>query len=285
MGVLAGLVFAPLASANHVWGNSAGAYHWAHTTASFTLPLGDNVGSAWDSYLRTASTDWSVSTRLDTAVVGGKAGSLCRAQTGRVEVCAKKYGNNGWLGIAQIWVSGNHITKGLVKMNDTYFNSSTYNKASWRAMVMCQEIGHTFGLGHQDEGFNNPNLGTCMDYTNDPARNDSVGNNLKPNAHDYGLLEEIYAHLDTTNTVAQSTGSTKARGLAVGQLVSLPFGITVPSVQLPELPADLGDNPANWGQEISSSVNGYASVFAKKVGDEQVLTHVFWAEPREHAEH
>ncbi len=33
---------------------------------------------------------------------------------------------------------------------------------------MCQEIGHDFGLDHQDENFNNPNLGTCMDYTNDP---------------------------------------------------------------------------------------------------------------------
>jgi hypothetical protein len=36
---------------------------------------------------------------------------------------------------------------------------------------MCQEVGHTFGLDHQDENFNNTNLGTCMDYTNDPSTN------------------------------------------------------------------------------------------------------------------
>ena len=27
-----------------------------------------------------------------------------------------------------------------------------------------QEIGHTFGLDHQDENFSNANLGSCMDY-------------------------------------------------------------------------------------------------------------------------
>ncbi|MDZ4225879.1 MAG: hypothetical protein U1C66_00110, partial [Patescibacteria group bacterium] len=260
-------------------GNSNGAYHWARTANPFTLQLGDNVSSTWDSYLNTASTDWTQSSVLDTSVVAGKAGSRCNAQTGRVEVCAKKYGKNGWLGIAQIWISGNHITKGLVKMNDTYFLTSAYNKASWRAMVMCQEIGHTFGLGHQDEGFYNPNLGSCMDYTNDPARNDGLGNNLKPNAHDYDVLEQIYAHLDTTTTVVQSSTSSRARGTALGLGGSLPFGLSVPEIQ--PITLDLGDDPKNWGVEISRSVNGHASVFAKKVDGEQVLTHVFWAEPQE----
>jgi hypothetical protein len=106
-------------------------------------------------------------------------------------VCNAKYGNNGWLGIASIWISGSHITQGTVKMNDTYFNTATYNKPSWKQMVLCQEIGHTFGLDHQDENFNNQNLGTCMDYSNDPARDDGQGNNLHPNAHDYNQLAHI----------------------------------------------------------------------------------------------
>src|SRR3989344_8585733 len=94
---------------------------------------------------------------------------VCRATNGRVEVCNSKYGNNGWLGIAQIWVTGGeHITQGVVKLNDTYFNKSPYNTPAWRNLVMCQEVGHTLGLGHVDEIFNNTNLGTCMDYTNDP---------------------------------------------------------------------------------------------------------------------
>ncbi|MEK7215504.1 MAG: hypothetical protein AAB289_07915, partial [Chloroflexota bacterium] len=51
---------APRAEADHSWGN----YHWARTANPFTLTLGDNVSSAWDSYLATASTDWSLSVVL-----------------------------------------------------------------------------------------------------------------------------------------------------------------------------------------------------------------------------
>jgi len=86
-----------------------------------------------------------------------------------VEVCNAAYGTNGWLGVAQIWVSRRHIVQGTTKVNDTYFSTGKYNTPAWRQMVMCQEVGHTFGLVHQDENFNNTNLGTCMDYTNDRA--------------------------------------------------------------------------------------------------------------------
>lgn len=83
----------------------------------------------------------------------------------------------------------------MTKLNDYYFNQPTYNSPAWRQLVTCQEIGHTFGLDHQDESFSNPNLGTCMDYTNDPSTNQH------PNAHDYDQLATIYAHLDSTTTV------------------------------------------------------------------------------------
>lgn len=190
----AGLVGA--ASANHAWGN----YHWARTTNPFTLKLGDNVSSAWASYLATTSTDWSKSTVLDTTVVAGQSKGRCRPTAGRVEVCNGSYGQNGWLGVASIWANGSHITQGTVKVNDTYFNTPTYNTPAWRNLVMCQEVGHTLGLDHQDENFTNTNLGTCMDYTNDPV------SNQHPNAHDYQQLEGIYAHTDSTTTVGMSTG-------------------------------------------------------------------------------
>ena len=115
-------------------------------------------------------------------------------------MCNGAYGNNGWLGIASIWATGDHITQGTVKLNDTYFDTAQYNTPAWRNLVMCQEVGHTFGLDHQDENFTNPNLGTCMDYTNSPA------SNQRPNAHDYQQLQTIYAHLDSTSTVGASAG-------------------------------------------------------------------------------
>lgn len=193
------------ADASHSWAN----YHWARTSNPFTLQLGDNVSGTWDSYLSIASTDWSKSSVLDTGVVpGGADPRKCRPTSGRVEVCNAAYGRNGWLGIAQIWASGDHIVQGVTKMNDSYFNLATYNTPAWRQFVMCQEIGHTFGLAHQDENFTNPNLGSCMDYTNDPSTNQH------PNQHDYDQLVTIYTHLDSTTTVGPAAAGSGRAGPA-----------------------------------------------------------------------
>ena len=229
------------AIANHSWGG----YHWARTQNPFTVAIGDNVSSAWDANLATASSDWGKSTVLDTTVVArGAKPRSCRPTSGRDEVCNSTYGNTGWLGVAQIWATGLHITQGTVKLNDTYFNTPTYNTAPWRQLVACQEIGHTFGLDHQDENFDNPNLGTCMDYTNDPSTNQH------PNAHDYQELETIYAHLDSTTTVGSSTAGHGHSGL---------------------------NSPSEWGKVIGHAANGSESLYARDLGHgEKVFTFVYW---------
>jgi len=243
LAVFAAMPFA--ASASHSWAN----YHWARTSNPFTLQLGDNVSSMWDSYLATTSSDWSKSTVLDTTIVTGGAGTAkrCNATTGRVEVCNTTYGRNGWLGVAQIWASGDHIVQGTVKLNDTYFNTSTYNTPAWRNLVMCQEVGHTFGLAHQDEVFTNPNLGTCMDYTNNPSTNQ------QPNAHDYDQLAAIYAHLDSTTTVASMPASLQNGDFAAAN---------------------------SWGKLVSSAAAGQSQTFEREfAGGFRLVTHVFWVSP------
>ncbi len=197
------------AGASHSWGG----YHWARTANPFTLKVGDNVSTAWDSYLGTAATDWSKDTAGNpvnlNVVAGATKPRSCQAKTGHIEVCAARYGYNGWLGLAQIWVTSDlHITKGTAKMNDTYYSLPQYNTPIWRGVVMCQEIGHTFGLDHQDTS--GANLHTCMDYATDP---DSA--NTHPNYHDYEELAIIYSHLDSTTTIAAAS-----RGAASTRVVS-----------------------------------------------------------------
>ena len=197
-----GLTLAGTALATHSWGG----YHWARTSNPFTLKLGNNLSSGWKPYLVTTSSDWSASTVLDTTIVAGSSSrKRCSAVSGRVEVCNGTYGNNGWLGLAQIWLSGGHISQGTVKVNDTYFNLPQYNNSAEKNHVMCQEVGHTFGLDHQSES--GATLGTCMDYSSDPS-------SQHPNAHDYEELEIIYAHLDSTTTVSAAAASGPGKGKA-----------------------------------------------------------------------
>ena len=246
------LIGAPTpANANHSWGN----YHWARTSNPFTLKVGDNVNSAWDAYLTEAIADWTASSVLDLQKVTGSSTKNCRATAGRIEVCNSRYGFNGWLGIAQIWIADDriHITQATTKLNDTYFNTATYNTPAWRRLVMCQEIAHDFGLDHQDETFDNPNVGSCMDYTSDP---DGPPSNEPPNLHDFQQLEQIYAHLDgTTSALAPAPGRS---GTA----------------------QDEGsNNPADFGQPTGRrDGQGRYDLFVKTLPNGQRLfTHVFWA--------
>lgn len=253
-------LFPTLSHATHSWGG----YHWARTGNPLALKLGDNVSSAWDSHLAITASDWSASGVLDASIVAGGAGKprVCKATSGRVEVCSDRYGNTGWLGVAQIWLSGVHITQGTVKMNDTYFNTSKYNTPAWRNLVMCQEVGHTLGLDHQDENFTNPNLGTCMDYTSDPTaiNPDNNQDNEFPNAHDYEELGIIYLHTDSTTTVKQSVNNKPS--------------------QANDGPVRLGT--AQWGRLIRSTNHGRTELYELNLGrGNKVLTHVIWAEPEE----
>ena len=229
------------ASARHSWAG----YHWARTTTPFTLKLGDNLTSVWDPYLVTSSADWTASTVLDTTVVAGRSNvRRCPPTSGRVEVCNKAYGVNGWLGLGQVYLQGSHITAGTVMLNDTYFATS-YNTPAWRNLVMCQELGHTFGLDHQDVDNYNVPLGSCMDYSIDPEPNQH------PNEHDFAQLVTAYTHYDSTATVA---GAAQA-GAAAPLLAE-----------------------AQWGRAERRDQAGRPSRFLNDLGGGRaVVTFVIWA--------
>ena len=119
---------------------------------------------------------------------------------GTTQVCNGSYGKNGWLGLASINIAGSHITRGSAKLNDTYFTTATYNNPNEKLHVMCQEIAHTFGLGHTSENGSSQN--TCMDYFSNTGANATSTLSTNPNLHDFEQLNLIYAHLDSTSTLA-----------------------------------------------------------------------------------
>jgi len=193
------------ASADHAWGD----YHWARTANPLPLQLGDNMSSGWDPLVASTVGDWNggAPTVLDLRTVAGSGGKNCKASSGRVEVCNGRYGFNGWLGLAQIWISGSHIVKGVTKMNDSYLASSAYDNTA-RRHVLCQEVGHAFGLDHQDES--GADLDTCMDY-------DTNLSNPSPNGHDYDQLGLIYRHLDPSNSYTTDVPTTGGGGKGGGK--------------------------------------------------------------------
>jgi hypothetical protein len=216
----AAVLAASVASASHSWNN----YHWARTTSSFALQTLDSTvaggtNANWPVLLGAAASQWSQSTKLD-LVVRPYANSSrdrrkCAAVAGKIRVCNASYGNNGWLGLASINLDSNgHISQGTAKMNDSYA-SYFAGDANEAPHVMCQEVGHTFGLGHTSEDGSTQN--TCMDYSSSPT-------STKPNQHDYDQLSTIYAHTDSYNSYSTSTALNVQQQSMAG---NVPMGVRV----------------------------------------------------------
>ena len=262
--------------ANHAWGT----YHWARTTSQVAPPVTMNVTSAWSSYTSRVMTDWNASTVIESPWSFGSISSRrrCASATGKIEVCNESYGQTGWLGIAGISLSGGHIVKGYTKLNDTYYASATYNTPAWRRLVYCQEVGHNYGLAHQNEIFDNVNTGSCMDYTNAPAGGTVGGfnygaSNEYPNAHDYDQLLAIYNHFDA--------------------MASLPFDELTADATRPVSMVEYMNKAEQWGEPIAFDPQGRPTLFFKRLApsvgtnhdghhdDEPImdgeLIDVFWA--------
>ena len=120
--------------------------------------------------------------------------------------------------------------------------------------MICQEVGHIFRLAHQDETFDNANLGTRMDYTDYPEGGGTGGalSNLHPNQHDYDQLDAVYG------------GENGGGG-------GPPDGKSKPS-------SPPGNGISQWGQAIGTDGNGRPDRFKLDLGGENKLfTHVIWA--------
>jgi hypothetical protein len=169
--------------------------HWEGSGQQINLELVDYTSQAWQPLVRKAARDWTISDVLN--VNRNRSGS-CGINSQCIEVFAGDYGPTGWLGLGGGYIEYDPVSDQLhwflggAWMNDYYFDGIPfYNTNEWRQLVMCQEIGHALGLTHNDTDFYNTPTGTCMDYSVDPAPNQS------PDAHDYQVLNDIHSHQDT----------------------------------------------------------------------------------------
>ena len=234
----AGLIATPV-FAVHSWNG----YHWARTTTQVAPPVVNITNSTWSSRVASAVTDWNASTVIQSPYSTGTGNNrTCKPIAGKILVCNASYGQTGWLGIASIWLSSTgHISQGTTKLNDTYYAQAQYNTPAWRQAVTCQEIGHNYGLAHQDEDFSTDATNSCMEYTSIPAGNEH------PDQHDYDQLLSIYNHTDSASAAA----ATKA----------------MPSQ------AAVGNSRADWGRQIGHHT------FERDLGNgNKVITDVLFVE-------
>ena len=263
LAVFVGAAAASSALATHSWGS----YHWARTSNPFTIKVGDNLTTAdWKSRLSQASSDWNGSTVAQNTIVAGMAKGRCRPTSGRDEVCNSSYGANGWLGLATIWIAGGvHITQGTVKLNDTYFSLSTYNNPNEKQHVVCQEVGHTWGLDHQDTS--GALYYTCMDYFSNTGGNATNSASTSPNQGDYDQLLCIYDPASNGATLRSTTNGISHTCTGTGHLDS---STTIGA----------GSSAGAAAAEVPPWANPSESVYVDHLpnGETQV-TYVLWANP------
>ena len=92
-----------------------------------------------------------------------------------------------------------------------------------------------------------------MDYFSNTGVNAGSALSTRPNQHDFDELNTIYAHLDSTTTVAAQTLVKSSK-------------------------SDVNEDQDSWGQLVSQSVNGRSSTYEHFDRDgSKTATHVYWA--------
>lgn len=173
------------------WGesNSTSYYfmEWNNDQKGLELEVVNALTEDWDNYFNRAVNEWNQASALDLSTrVADKPDPDCTPVRGLLKVCNDAYGFTGWTGLNQNIREGRYITYSVAKLNESYLKNAIQSEKQY---VMCHEIGHGFGLPHRDEQTNNPDLGTCLDYTVRPQ------NNMSPDEVDFDNLKNIYGEI------------------------------------------------------------------------------------------
>ena len=175
---------------NHFWEN----YKWLKTDENLVVSVGDchtTTNIDWSNMLADVIYHWNnIPERQDGT---GKKyiptnisfiKSFC--EDGMIQSYNDNYGDNNWYGLNEIFITNDgYITYSISKVNQYY----SLNTREWQH-VLCHEIGHGVGIGHQSE--DGGDLNTCMDY-------DWYHSNKYPNKHDVDILDVLYGDRKNAN--------------------------------------------------------------------------------------
>lgn len=166
---------------------------WNNKGKGLTLSVQNGCSNDWDQYFTQAISDWSGSDALKLSTTKLNSQDLdCTAKRGKMIVCNNYFGITGWTGLNEVYFEGSKIAASVAKMNESYLNKASTSEKQY---VMCHEIGHGFGLPHRDERINNPDLGTCLDYTT------KFDLNKQPDEVDFQHLRDMYGTIPTRRRV------------------------------------------------------------------------------------
>jgi len=275
LGALAAAVTAAPAQAKHSWAG----WHWERAANPAQLQLIDNttdesgrLSQNWPVLLTGVVSDWTASSVLDVTarpadVVQVATRETCAPLTGFIRTCNVDNPDLTWLGLAVVLndplAGDDHVVAASAMVNDNWFRTPLYDTTAARH-VLCQEVGHTFGLDHQDDS--GADLNTCMDYA------DAL-DNPSPNAHDYQQLEAIYSHLDGSGS---GGGSANKGGKGGGGKGGGGKGGGKGSAKTP--PSGMPFNlPAGYHGTAGHRSGGHTETFVSQRNGRTVVQFVAWA--------
>jgi len=177
-------------------------YSWnTKSGEGLELTVANALTPDWHDEFDKAMADWNLSPDMTLASSVVDVDLDCKPESGIMKVCNNDYGDVGWKGINEILTQGSTIVSSVAKMNEFYVgqfvNTGGTNIEDERQYTMCHEIGHGFGLPHQDEDFTNADLNSCMDYSMRP------GANLIPNEQDFNSLTILYGETQSRRHLRQ----------------------------------------------------------------------------------